>query len=751
MSRREQRQHAELDSLQESGHALLSLDGMWCPSCSAATEQLIRRTPGVLEVGVSFTTSAALVRWDPQRLNLRDLARRVERLGYRLRPAVGAEEALEHIDHHVEWLGIRLAVASFFGMWAMLLSILRYLDIGFATSSTAWWFSLVAGVSALPVVVFTGGPILLAGWRTLRLGVPGMDTLVALGTIAALGLSTWQLVRGVPDVYFDTAVMLVTLLTIGRFIETRTLRHATQAINALHDTLPETAERLSADGVFHQIPANQVAVGSVIRVDAGQRIPLDGYILQGTSQLDKSVLTGESLPVTVAANEPVEAGCINLSSPLTVYVVKGVGQRHVDRIGARIAEAAGAKGGTQQLADAVARWVVPVALSLATVTWIVSWSLGFPAEEAVLRAISVLVVACPCAVGIAIPIAYVSAASHAARHGILFRHPASLENMAQVDTIMFDKTGTLTEGQLSVVDVHIHRYCPDFPYSREFILALAARAERGVEHPISHALQQAAGDDIFASGPSTSSPQRHDRGVCLEDPDWGTLLVGSRDFLSQYGVSCEHTQFSRDSLPSSELSIEVAAAGTWLATITLQDRIRNDAACAVQRLHDFGIVCLIVTGDRVESAEHVAEKLGIPSRYVFAGRTPEGKAAIVDHVHSKTAFAGDGINDGPALASADVGIAVASATNAATAAASIAVTRGGVAVIVDSLIIARKAFRVMRQNLAYALCYNAFGLTLAAFGVIPPVFAALAMAASSLTVIANTTRIATAHSLGRFD
>ncbi|GAB2716928.1 heavy metal translocating P-type ATPase [Halomonas garicola] len=735
--RRDREEAAEaLDALEGDGQALLSIDGLWCPSCAAATEQVIQRTPGVTEAGVSFATSTAVVRWDPRQLRLRELARRVARLGYRLGPPLSAAETLARIDRHVERLGIRLAIAAFFGMWTLVLSLVLYIDSGgVAASATGWWIACVAGALAVPVLLFVGLPILLAGWRTLRTGVPGMDTLIGLGVTAAVGLSVWQLSQGSSHVYFDTATMLVGLLTLGRFIETRTLRHATQAIDALKDTLPETAQRLDAAGQSVSVAAETVASGERIRVAAGQRVPLDGIVLEGASRLDRSVLTGESLPAPVASGDYVEAGCVNLASALTLVVDKPVGGRRIDRIGARIAEAAGAKGDTQRLADRVARFIVPVALGLATMTLLGSLAVGFPLEEALLRAVSVLVIACPCAVGIAVPVAYVAAASQAARRGILFRHPAALESMAGIHALMFDKTGTLTEGQLAVDEVHLRG---ETSLTSDEVLALAAQAEQDVEHVIARALQTAG---VPSPSGQASAPQRFERGVRLDASEHGTVLVGSADFLESQGVTCK-SEAADEAAPAIRVGVEVAVAGFWVATLWLKDRLRDDAVEAVARLRRGGIECAIVSGDAAPPSLAVARQLGLPDSRVYANCSPEGKAAIVRATRGGVAFVGDGINDGPALAEATVGIAVREAAGPAMTAASVAIAEGGVTRVADAVDAARRAYGVMRQNLVFAVIYNAVGLSLAAFGMIPPVVAVIAMAASSLTVTANASRLA---------
>ncbi|SFU70427.1 heavy metal translocating P-type ATPase [Halomonas korlensis] len=729
-----------LAALQETGRALLSIDGLWCPSCAAATERVIRAAPGVFEASVSFATSAVLLRWDASAADLSDIARRVAKLGYRIGPPVGTDETVARIDREVGRLSIRLAVAVLFGMWTMLLSLLLYLgNDAVVGTETGWWIALAASVVSIPVVIFAGWPIFLAGWRTLRTGVPGMDALVSLGVLASLGLSYWQLTQGRIDVYFDTAVMLIGLLTVGRLIEVRTLRHAARAIGALQDVLPETAVRISADGKANTVPAKDVSVGECIQIQAGQRIPLDGEVVSGGSQLDRSVLTGESLPNWVSVASPVEAGCINLTSALVVKVTRGVGEREIDRIGARVAEAAGAKGGTQRLADNVARFIVPAALVLALVALLFGLLTGESFQDALLRGVSVLVIACPCAVGIAVPVAYVAAASQAARQGILFRHPAALEALAGVRAVFFDKTGTLTAGRLAVSRVTCHVLDDARFANEEAVIALAAKAELGIDHAIARAVRKAAGLSQHAVA-DDASPERFERGVRYHDAQHGVVLLGTRDFLYQQGVAQPATKIAEVD-NGTAMAIEMAVSGRWLATIELEDSIRDDAAEAILRLREAGIACRIVTGDSWAPAQAVASQLGIASDHVHAGCSPSDKASLVRASTTSVAFAGDGVNDAPALVEADVGLAVADATTTATAAASVAVANGGVARIADAVLLSQRARTVMRQNMFFSIAYNAIGLSLAVAGTIPPVVAVLAMTASSLSVVLNATRL----------
>ncbi|RRQ23955.1 cation-translocating P-type ATPase [Guyparkeria sp. SCN-R1] len=722
---------AGLDSLEGRGRALVTIEGLWCPSCAAATERVLRDSPGVLDAQVSFIGSAALLRWDPGRTSLATLAAAVRRLGYRLAPPDRHRTTAERLDGEIRALGVRLTLAAFFGVWTMLFSLLLYLGVAEQSGgSVGWWLALASVSFALPALALAGRPILLAGWRTLRTGVPGMDTLVSLGVLAALGLSAWQLSRGVEHVYADTAVMLVVLLTVGRLLEARALRRAAVTIDALHARLPEVAIRLHRDGSAETVAAESVAVGERIRVPAGERIPLDGILRRGEGRVDRAVLTGESRPAEVRAGDAVSAGCVNLERGLVVEVTARVGEREIDRIGERVIETVRARPGTQRLADRVARWLAPGAIGLATLTGMAGLLLGLPLEETLLRATSVLVVACPCAISIAVPIAYVTQAGRAADAGVLFRDAAALERLARIERVFLDKTGTLTAGHPAVAEVMVHQPLPSaLPADRATLLGLAAAAEGDVEHVIARALRQAAGAPVMPL-----EARREDAGVSARHPRHGELLVGSASFLEAHGIPVHSPRAGDD------MQVKLAIAGNHVATIVLDDPLRPAAAATVHALGELGIECGMLTGDRHDSALRVARAVGIPPERVTADCLPGDKARRLRAASGQAAFVGDGANDALALAVADVGIAVSNANSTAAMAAGVVLGGEGVDGVERAIRIARQGRRVMRQNLVFALGYNAGGLTLAAFGVIPPVMAAAAMAASSLTVILNAAR-----------
>lgn len=729
---------ADLGDFQAQGRARLSIEGLWCPSCAAAVERKIRSMPGVIEVGVSFATTSATLKWDPAQLNLLDLAARVKKLGYRLVPPVNSRETLSRIDEQIQRLSIRLAVAVFFSVWIMAFSLVLYVNDGIGETTTGLVIACVIGALSLPVITFCAAPILVAGWRTLRMGIPGMDTLVSLGALSAFGISAWQLVEGRSDVYFDTAVMLITLLTLGRFIETRTLRQSSETLDALQSTIPESANRLDADGSVESVAASSVARGEIIRVAAGERIPLDGVLVDGSSHVDRAVLTGESYPLPVKQGDRVEAGCVNLLSPVSVRVEATVGERQIDQIGLRIAEAAGAKSETQRLADRFAGWLVPAALLAAMLTFVFVLVADHSLGEALLRALSVLVVACPCAMAMAIPVVYVASARQAARHHVLFRTPRAFEHLARARYLFFDKTGTLTEGKLSLTDVQIR--FPDAGLDRHFVLQLVAAMEQDIAHPVALALvaagKRSSGRELDVSGLNV---ERAERGVICQRSEWGRIVVGSAAFLMQQGIDCEVVDSATPDTALT-LQVELAIEGRWVASLTLEDRLHGDAREAIAWLQTQGIRCAIVSGDRPGAVQRVGALLGLQKEDLHAECTPQEKAEIVKAAGEGTVFVGDGINDGPALATAETGIAVASAVSAAMASASVVVREGGVSRVAAAVAFAQRARARMLQNIVFSMGYNALALSLAIIGAVPPLAAAVAMVLSSVTVIFNSTR-----------
>jgi Cu2+-exporting ATPase/Cu+-exporting ATPase len=612
----------------------------------------------------------------------------------------------------------------------MLGSVALYLDAGLAASPQGWWVALAACLAALPVVSWSALSFYRAGWRTLRAGVPGMDALVSTGVLASCLLSAWSLLRGSADVYADTATMLVSFLLCGRLIELHARRRNSVAVNALRQAVPETVRRIGADGVPTEEAADRVGPGDLVLVHAGERVAVDGTVVEGEGEVDAAIVNGESAPLPVAPGDSIVAGSINVSSRLVLRVEQPWGQRFIDRIGVRMLELLGTKSAAAMQAERFARWLVPGALVLAAASFALAWGASGDPVQAALRALSVLVAACPCAVGLALPLAYAASTASGARQGILLRDPASLEALAGAREILFDKTGTLTEGMLEVREVIGSQRAA----SAE-VLALAARAEADIAHPVARAIRTAAEAAGMGSA-GEGLAQRHSRGCTWRSKDGNqTVLVGSAGFVEEQGVALPA------SAPPGCTRVEVARNGTWIGAILLQDRIRESAAEALRTFADAGIRTRLVTGDSAAAAAQVAQAVGLGPEHVHAHCLPEDKVKVLERAGRPAVFVGDGVNDALALAAADCGIAVQGAAPAAVATAGVVIASGGVEQVAAAWRHARRTVRVVRQNLAFSMVYNVAVLGLASSGMVTPVAAACAMLASSLSVVLNSGRL----------
>ncbi|MBO1530255.1 cation-translocating P-type ATPase [Psychrobacter sp. F1192] len=715
---------ATLDGLDRG---IIGIDGLWCPSCAAAAGRAMTKVPGVTSAEVSYAGASVALAWE-QGTDLGAVARKVSAMGYRLTAPDMGDDMEARIVAEMRRVSIRLVVAIVFGMWTMVLSILLYINPdNIATGEIGRALAMAAGATALPVVIWAGAPILLAGWRTARVGVPGMDSLVGLGVLGAMVASIWSLVAGHSEIWFDTAVMLVILLTLARLVEMSTLRQSSRAIAALRTALPETARRIDTHGVAHEVLASEIQAGEHIRVAAGERVPLDGQLINNDSSFDTSIMTGESVPRTIVKGDFVEAGFINLSRMIEISVSAEIGKRRIDVMGVDIANALHARPEIHRLADKLARVIVPLAITLATLTLVVGLLMGLSGEDASLRALSVLIIACPCAVAIAAPVSHLAATGAAAASGIHFRTHAASESLGAIRRVLFDKTGTLTEGRPVLRELQLR---PDL--KRERILALVAAAENEVVHPVAEALRQAAKD----SEPLKSSQsERCDDGVKATIAD-KKVLVGSRGFLLRHAVSLP--ELKQD---AGLTAVYMAIDNAWAATFFLGDTLRPDAAATISQLREAGLTLGMASGDAPAPCHHVGAIAGLRPEEILAACTPEDKAELVEAGAGPTAFVGDGVNDTLAIVRADVGIAASNASPATIALADVVIAKGGMTAVGEAIAISQKARRVLRQNLVFSVVYNVLALGLAVFGTVPPLAAAVAMAASSLMVITNAARL----------
>ena len=478
--------------------------------------------------------------------------------------------------------------------------------------------------------------------------------------------------------------------------------------------------------------ASEVQPGDLVLVHAGEGITVDGVVEEGESEVDMAIVNGESAPSFVGPGSRVVAGAVNLSCRIAVRVEQPYGRRFIDRIGVRMLELFGARSAAASQAERFARWLLPAALALAIASFAAGFLAHGDATTAALRALSVLVAACPCAVGLALPLAYATSAASAARHGILFRDPASLEALANAREILFDKTGTLTEGRLALAGTIA---APGVAESE--VLSWAAQAERGIAHPVARAILESAAS-LAGAQTAAGTAQRYGQGSRWQSIDGkSTVLAGNAGFLASHGVVLPHSQEA-----TGDTRIEVARNGIWIGALLLQDAVRSDARDALAAFSEKDITLRMVTGDSLDAAVRIASAIGLPRAQVLAACTAERKADIVEAAGRPAVFVGDGINDALALAGADCGISVQGASTAAIATAGVVIASGGLYQVVAAWRHARLTVRIVRQNLMFSMVYNVLVLALSTTGTVPPVAAAFAMLGSSLSVILNTRRLA---------
>jgi Cu+-exporting ATPase len=586
------------------------------------------------------------------------------------------------------------------------------------------------------VQFWLGARFYRAGWAALRDRSGNMDLLVALGTSAGYGLSLYLLLAhgagGMPHLYFEASAVVITLVLLGKWLEGRAKRQATEAIRALQALRPETA-RVQRDGRELDIPVGQLVIGDRLLVRPGERMPADGVVLEGASHVDESMLTGESLPVARSAGDAVTGGSVNGEGVLVVRATALGAESTLARIVRLVETAQAHKAPIQRLVDRVSAVFVPVVIGIGLVT-LLGWGLATGDwETAILNAVAVLVIACPCALGLATPAAIMAGTGVAARHGILIKDAQALELAHKVDLVAFDKTGTLTEGKPRLV------LARSATGDDARLLQLAASLQAGSEHPLARAvLAEAHGEPLPPAQDVQAVPGRGLAGRV----DGRALRLGSTPWMHELGVpiAALQTQAAQAQAAGRTVSwlADVTAAPQLLGLLAFGDTVKPSAAAAVAALRDRGVRTVLVSGDNAGAANAVAAQLGIDD--VKAEVLPQDKARIVGDLKAGghvVAMVGDGINDAPALAAADVGIAMSTGTDVAMQAAGITLMRGDPALVADALDIARRTSAKIRQNLFWAFVYNVVGIPLAALGLLSPVIAGAAMAFSSVSVVTN--------------
>ncbi|MCL5427503.1 MAG: cation-translocating P-type ATPase, partial [Gammaproteobacteria bacterium] len=707
--------------------------GMWCTSCALAVEGSLKRLDGVRDVSVHYPSATLCINGTAAVTQLATLAPKVKRLGYRLTELEPVADAHARLDDESRYLTLRLMVGSLFGMWTMLASLLIYAG-ALPSEPVELVVAWVSGAFSLPVVLFSGVPFYRAGWRTLLAKRPGMDVLVSLGVIGAVIVSFGLLWRGSAEVYFDTAVMLIVLLLVGRLVETLCRHRGLKALDAL--ALPDVNITAWQEEAWISRPVAEVHTGMRVELAPGELVALDGT-LEGPGWIDTASLTGESLPRHFNAGQTVYAGCRYLgATPLVMQVSAGVGKRRLDKLCDEMRRYQAKKGELQKLADRFAAWLSPLALLLALVTLPAALLFGVGWEDAFVRALSVLVVACPCAVGLAVPLASLAGSGQAMQQGIALRDPAALETLARIRSVALDKTGTLTTGSHTVLHWQARQGVDLHTLQRKLSAAVA-----GSEHPLAQALARWS-ENYRGQHPEqcieVNESPGEGRRVRLSSGEW--LTVGSANWLAHQRI--ELPSDAQDVTLAFASQVMVADEAGWLATLYLTDQPVSDAESSVKRLIASGYVVAMISGDRQGAVSWLGERVGLAREACYAQRSPEAKARLLQGLPSPTLYVGDGLNDTLSLAAADVGIAPLSASEAAREGASAQLMKPGIGGVVKLLSVAKRTRRVMVQNLFFSALYNTLALGLVIIMAIPPLVAVLAMAASSLTVTLNAARLA---------
>ena len=723
--------------------AELILTGMTCASCSSRIEKGISKMDGVIQASVNLATEQATVEYNPIAVTPIDLTKKVEALGFGA--ILKNDTDSEAVDHRL--LEIQKQKKRFILSMILSLPLLWTMFAHFSFTSFMYvppglmnpWVQMAL---ATPVQFYVGGQFYIGAYKALRNKGANMDVLVALGTSAAYFYSVYLAVQSIGanaytvDLYFETSAVLITLIILGKLFEAKAKGRSSEAIKKMMGLQAKTATILR-DEVITEIPLEEVVAGDILLVKPGEKVPVDGVIIEGRSAFDESMITGESVPIDKEVGDTVIGATINKNGFIKMEATKVGKDTALAQIIKVVEEAQGSKAPIQRMADLISGIFVPIVVGIAIVTFFIWFMWVAPGNfaEALEKLIAVLVIACPCALGLATPTSIMAGSGRAAEHGILFKGGEHLETTHQIDTVILDKTGTITNGEPVLTDIFADMH------EREF-LSLVGSAEKQSEHP----LAQAIVDGIT------------ERNIILRDvsefeaiPGYGIratvsgkrVLVGTRRLMMKHNINIEKALEQMIQLERQGKTAMLAAVdGSYAGIIAVADTIKETSISAINRLKEMKLDVIMLTGDNEETALAIAKEVGI--EHVIAEVLPEGKADEVKELQQqgkKVAMVGDGINDAPALAVADIGMAIGTGTDVAMEAADITLIRGDLNSIADAILMSQKTISNIKQNLFWAFAYNALGIPIAALGFLAPWLAGAAMAFSSVSVVLNALRL----------
>ncbi len=705
---------------------MLNIKGMTCASCVGRVERVLKKDPGVLSAAVKLATEKASIIFEDTKTDPSKLIDDVRRAGYEASSLPTTEEdrltELKHEGRSVivaATLSLPLVLPMLFEPFGVHLMLPPILQLALAT----------------PVQLLIGARFYTSAWSALKARSGNMELLVAIGTSAAYGLSLYHLLaKSNLHLYFESSAVIITLVLLGKYLEKKAKAQTTSAIRALQDLRPETA-RVLREGQEVELPLAAVVAGDLVIIRPGERLPVDGIIMEGSTQVDEALMTGENLPIFKKVGDTVVGGSINGDGAVTLRVTAIGNETVLARIIRLVEDAQAKKPPIQRLVDKVASWFVPVVVGISAATVLGVGLVTGDWEAGVLNAVSVLVIACPCALGLATPTSIMVGTGMAAKAGILIKDAEALEIAHGLTVVAFDKTGTLTLGRPTVTTLSSLSSS-----SEEDILSLAAGVQQGSEHPLAHAILRAAKERKLPI--PLVSANRAIPGKGMEGEILGRkYFLGSLDAIEELGLLTQKIRERVEELAGNEETVSCLAdrsEAIVLGIVAFRDMVRPEAKRTINELHALGIKTVMISGDNLGSAQKVAHELGIGE--VRAQVLPEQKALFVSELRTRgevVAMVGDGVNDAPALAAADVGIAMSTGTDVAMHTAGITLMRGNPLLISDAIDISRRTYAKIRQNLFWAFFYNIIGIPLAALGYLSPVIAGGAMALSSVSVVTN--------------
>ncbi|MDQ0230265.1 heavy metal translocating P-type ATPase [Metabacillus malikii] len=723
--------------------AEFDITGMTCAACATRIEKGLNKMEGVANANVNLALEKATIEFNPSEITIADIIAKVEKLGYGAHQKQQNEETVDYREKAIKNQKRKFIISAILSLPLLWTMVGHFTFTSFLYVPDFLMNPWIQMILATPVQFIIGKQFYVGAYKALRNGSANMDVLVVMGTSAAYFYSVYQAIVTTgshhgPELYFETSAVLITLILLGKLFEAKAKGRSSEAIKKLMGLQAKTAIVLR-EGVEKEIPLEEVVIGDFILVKPGQKIPVDGEVVEGTTAVDESMLTGESLPVDKKAGDVLYGSTINKNGFIKMTATKVGRDTALAQIIKVVEDAQGSKAPIQRLADQISGVFVPIVVGIALITFLVWIILVKPGDftSALEVLIAVLVIACPCALGLATPTSIMAGSGRAAEFGILFKGGEHLEQTQNIDTVVVDKTGTVTHGKPVLTDVLVAQ-----GQDEEKFLSLIGAAEKQSEHPLAEAIVQGIEDKGIELGNIQFFEAIPGYGVIATVSGQG-IVIGTRKLMQQYNIDITPVLSTMEKLEENGKTAMLAGInGQYAGLVAVADTIKDTSKEAVRRLKEMGITVIMMTGDNKRTAQAIGKEVGVDE--VIAEVLPEGKAKEVTKLQQqgkKVAMVGDGINDAPALATANIGMAIGTCTDVAMEAADITLIRGNLNSIADAILMSRKTMRNIKQNLFWAFAYNTLGIPIAAIGLLAPWLAGAAMAFSSVSVVLNALRL----------